>query len=117
MHREPLISDIIRVPGSEAPERVVSVSAETLTLAPLRGEETRTIERPARERIRLVGVAAPARRRPRLSDTMALPDKLEPASLEYLQDLAAHDHELELPAQIAAQVVYGSSGVDPADLF
>jgi len=63
MHREPLPRDIVRVPGSDAPERVVSVTDDTLTLAPLRGDGERTIERPARGRIALVGVAAPGRRR------------------------------------------------------
>lgn len=125
MHREPLPRDIIRVPGSDAPERVVSVDDRTLTLAPLRGDGERTIERPARGGIALVGVAAPGRRRravpppdaaKHMAQVIPVPDNAT----------VAHTHVV-VSAQDAAQILqdpgaeiscgYGSGGIDPSDLF
>lgn len=105
MHREPVPRDIVRVPDSDAPERVMSVTDDTLTLAPLRGEETRTIERPARRSIALVGVAsAPTRkRRANVAQQPGHPTEVAPPG-----------EPEPLPV---IPITYGSGGVDPSDLF
>ena len=59
MLREPRERDIVRVPGSSAPEIVIRVTPAALELGPLDGGATRVILRPWRQVIRLVGVASP----------------------------------------------------------
>lgn len=131
MHREPLPLDIVRVPGSEAPERVVSVDDRALTLAPLDSDDARTIERPARERIALLGIAAAGRKRraePAAPETIPDADTtpieicaLPPTAVQ----IAAHEHTAQVidsPECVeltdrCLRAVYGASGVDPSELF
>lgn len=125
MHREPLPRDIIRVPGSDAPERVVNVTDDTLTLAPLRGDETRTIERPARRRIALVGVAStPTRkRRANVAQQPGRPTEVAPpgeplcASCGGPVELARHCYAIPTCYDCLPPPEPGSGGVDPSDLF
>ena len=108
MHREPRPRDIVRVPGSTGPEIVISLTGQTLTLAPLLGEGSHTVTCGDWRRVRLVGVASP-RSHGRHSGAPRAP-----VTAPEVATIAAPP---DVPAPSVVRGSYGSGGTARADLY